>query len=83
MLLPDKSVLVSLLRRYRVWEHLALAAPHDPARRRRLEDAAYTLCVLMGHRTAQEAVIAAETYLDKASRTGARAPEAAGERLGR
>ncbi|MFJ9412188.1 DUF5133 domain-containing protein [Streptomyces sp. NPDC101393] len=83
MLLPDKAVLVSLLRRYRVWEHLALAAPHDPARRRRLEDAGYTLCVLMGHRTAREAVIAAETYLDTTARATARAPETAGESLSR
>ncbi|MEU9116292.1 DUF5133 domain-containing protein, partial [Streptomyces sp. NPDC048483] len=48
MLLPDKSVLASHLRRYRVWEDLVAAAPHDPARRRRLEDVGYTLCVLTG-----------------------------------
>ncbi|GGU75794.1 hypothetical protein GCM10010211_47150 [Streptomyces albospinus] len=63
MLLPDKSVLASLLRRYRVWERMVLADPHDPAARQRLEDIAYTLCVLMGRRTVQEAIIEAERYL--------------------
>ncbi len=77
MLLPDKTVLASLLRRYRVWERLSLAEPHDPARRRRLEDVAYTLCVLMGRRTAREAIIAAENYL---ARSGPRAVGMAGER---
>ncbi|WP_286160395.1 DUF5133 domain-containing protein [Streptomyces yunnanensis] len=63
MLLPDKSVLASLLRRYRVWERVVLADPHDPVARRRLEDLAYTLCVLMGRRTVHEAIIEAEQYL--------------------
>ncbi|MFH8571965.1 DUF5133 domain-containing protein [Streptomyces sp. NPDC017993] len=77
MLLPDRTVLTSLLRRYRVWERLALAEPLDPTRRRRLEDVAYTLCVLMGHRTAREAIIAAENYL---ARGTPRAAGLAGER---
>ncbi|MFJ9852454.1 DUF5133 domain-containing protein [Streptomyces sp. NPDC101150] len=63
MLLPDRTVLASQLRRYRVWEDLVDAEPHDAARRRRLEDVAYTLCVLTGRRTAREAVIAAESFL--------------------
>ncbi|MEW1675085.1 DUF5133 domain-containing protein [Streptomyces noursei] len=63
MLLPDKSVLVDLLRRYRVWERVVLADPHDPAARRQLEDLAYTLCVLMGRRTVHEAILAAERYV--------------------
>ncbi|WP_044365457.1 DUF5133 domain-containing protein [Streptomyces natalensis] len=63
MLLPDKTVLASHLRRYRLWEDLVHAEPRDPARRRRLEDVAYTLCVLTGRRTAREAVTAAESYL--------------------
>ncbi|UQA96764.1 DUF5133 domain-containing protein [Streptomyces halobius] len=66
MLLPDKNELAAILRRYRVWEHLVRAQPHDPARRRGLEDDAYTLCVLMGRRTVREAVIAAESYLETA-----------------
>ncbi|MEW1658067.1 MULTISPECIES: DUF5133 domain-containing protein [unclassified Streptomyces] len=63
MLLPDKSVLASLLRRYRVWERVVLADPHDPAARSQLEDLAYTLCVLMGRRTVHEAIVEAERYL--------------------
>ncbi|MFF0626472.1 DUF5133 domain-containing protein [Streptomyces sp. NPDC004296] len=63
MLLPDKSVLAALLRRYRGWEQVVLADPHDPAALRRLEDLAYTLCVLMGRRTVHEAIIEAERYL--------------------
>ncbi|MEV0372128.1 DUF5133 domain-containing protein [Streptomyces sp. NPDC050636] len=66
MLLPDKNELAALLRRYRVWEHLVHTQPRDPARRRGLEDVAYTLCVLMGRRTVREAVIAAELYLETA-----------------
>ncbi|MFB7632163.1 DUF5133 domain-containing protein [Streptomyces sp. NPDC056149] len=63
MLLPDKSVLASLLRRYRVCERVVLADPHDPVARRRLEDLAYTLCVLMGRRNVHEAIIEGERYL--------------------
>lgn len=66
MLLPDKNELASLLRRYRVWQHLVRTQPHDPAGRRGLEDVAYTLCVLMGRRTVREAVRAAESYLETA-----------------
>ncbi|MFE6495900.1 DUF5133 domain-containing protein [Streptomyces sp. NPDC057748] len=51
MLLPDKSMIVSLLRLFRAWEVVLLAEPHDLAGRRHLEDDAYTLCVLMGQRT--------------------------------
>ncbi|MEV8334592.1 DUF5133 domain-containing protein [Streptomyces niveus] len=63
MLLPDKAGLAQLLRRYRTWEQLVLQEPHNSLRRRRLDDVAYTLCVLMGHRTAHDAIRAAETYL--------------------
>ncbi|MFI9048707.1 DUF5133 domain-containing protein [Streptomyces sp. NPDC053427] len=63
MLLPDRTVLASHLRRYRMWEDLVHAEPHDAARRRQLEDVAYTLCVLTGRRTACEAVRAAERLL--------------------
>lgn len=68
MLLPDKAGLAQLLRRYRTWERLVLREPHDPVRRRRLDDVAYTLCVLMGHRTAHEAIRAAESYLARSPR---------------
>ncbi|NUK02662.1 DUF5133 domain-containing protein [Streptomyces lunaelactis] len=63
LLLPDKALLAGLLQRYRAWERLVLAQPNNLARRRRLEDLAYTLCVLMGRRTAREAIIAAELHL--------------------
>ncbi|MFE9258777.1 DUF5133 domain-containing protein [Streptomyces sp. NPDC006879] len=63
MLLPDKTLLDSLLRRYHAWETVVRLAPRDATSRRRLEDVAYTLCVLMGRRTAVEAVSAAERYL--------------------
>ncbi|GAA0589638.1 hypothetical protein GCM10010394_18810 [Streptomyces crystallinus] len=66
MLLPDKEILARLLSHYRAHERAVLAQPHDPALRRRFEDTAYTLCVLMGERTAREAVHAAERYLRRA-----------------
>ncbi|MER6104078.1 DUF5133 domain-containing protein [Streptomyces sp. NPDC001832] len=63
MLLPDKSLVDSLLRRYRAWEVVVQAEPHDLAGRRHLEDVAYTLCVLMGQRTTRDAIAEAESYL--------------------
>ncbi|TJZ44042.1 DUF5133 domain-containing protein [Streptomyces piniterrae] len=79
MLLPDRNELAALLRRYRVWEHLVLTKPHDQARRRGLEDIAYTLCVLMGRRTVREAVIAAEVYLESSEASACPPAERAGE----
>lgn len=76
MLLPDKARLAQLLRRYRICEQLVLQEPHNSVRRRRLDDAAYTLCVLMGHRTAHEAIRAAESYLGRSDR-GVRARKGA------
>jgi hypothetical protein len=66
MLMPDADVIAGLMARYRAQEHLVLAAPHDPAVRSRFEDTAYTLCVLMGERTACEAMLAAERYVGRA-----------------
>ncbi|MEU9014563.1 DUF5133 domain-containing protein [Streptomyces sp. NPDC048479] len=63
MLMPDLAVIAGLMARYRAHEHLYLAAPHDGEARMRFEDTAYTLCVLMGERTAREAVLAAERYV--------------------
>ncbi|WP_344274954.1 DUF5133 domain-containing protein [Streptomyces hebeiensis] len=63
MLLPDRHLVDDLLGRYRSWERLVLADPLDEPTRRRFEDVAYTLCVLMGQRTAREAIWQAETYL--------------------
>ncbi|MFI8828702.1 DUF5133 domain-containing protein [Streptomyces sp. NPDC053431] len=63
MLLPDRNTIDRLLRCYRSQERLVLARPYDLSARRRFEDTAYTLCVLMGKRTAREAVGAAERYV--------------------
>ncbi|MFG2143078.1 DUF5133 domain-containing protein [Streptomyces sp. NPDC048696] len=63
MLLPDKIILARLLFHYRAQERSVLANPHEPNLRGRFEDTAYTLCVLMGERTAREAAAAAERYL--------------------
>ncbi|WP_405810176.1 DUF5133 domain-containing protein [Streptomyces sp. NBC_00210] len=63
MLMPDLAVVATLMARYRAHEHHFLATPHDRDARMRFEDTAYTLCVLMGERTAREAVLAAERYV--------------------
>ncbi|MFF7178532.1 DUF5133 domain-containing protein [Streptomyces sp. NPDC008121] len=63
MLLPDKKTIDRLLRHYRDQERVVLAMPGDLSTRRSFEDTAYTLCVLMGERTAREAVRAAERYV--------------------
>ncbi|MEU9859978.1 DUF5133 domain-containing protein [Streptomyces sp. NPDC047971] len=67
MLLPDRNTIDRLLRHYRAQERAAQARPGDLSVRRRFEDTAYTLCVLMGERTAREAVRAAERYTAKVS----------------
>ena len=63
MLLPDRNAIDRLLRHYRNQEKVVLARPYDLSIRRRLEDTAYTLCVLMGERDARDAVHAAERYV--------------------
>lgn len=73
MLMPDAAVIAGLMARYRAQENLVLCAPHDATARSRFEDTAYTLCVLMGERTAREAMIAAERYLGRARPAGQRA----------
>ncbi|MER5708657.1 DUF5133 domain-containing protein [Streptomyces sp. NPDC042898] len=65
MLLPDTNTVDRLLRHYRTQERSVLDSPCDLSVRRRFEDTAYTLCVLMGERTAQEAVRAAERYVSQ------------------
>ncbi|MFC9701295.1 DUF5133 domain-containing protein [Streptomyces sp. NPDC056943] len=65
MLLPDTNTVDRLLRHYRTQERSVLARPCDLSVRRRFEDTAYTLCVLMGERTAHEAVRAAERYVSE------------------
>ncbi|KOV61330.1 DUF5133 domain-containing protein [Streptomyces sp. MMG1121] len=63
MLLPAKAEVARQLRRYRAWERVMLASPHDRTVRTAFEDSGYTLCVLMGKRCAREAADAAERYL--------------------
>ncbi|MGW6785249.1 DUF5133 domain-containing protein [Streptomyces sp. NPDC054987] len=59
-LLPAPDVLRGHLHHLRAVRRRTLAAPDDPALRAALEDAAYTLCVLMGQRNTHSALIAAE-----------------------
>ncbi|MFF4229443.1 DUF5133 domain-containing protein [Streptomyces sp. NPDC001820] len=63
MLLPDKNRVRSLLIRFRELERRMLADPMHHGTRARFEDVAYTLCILMGQRTARDAVVHAERYL--------------------
>ncbi|WP_406179153.1 DUF5133 domain-containing protein [Streptomyces sp. NBC_01006] len=59
-LLPAPFVLRGHLDHLRAARRRTLSAPGDPAQRAELEDAAYTLCVLMGQRNAHGALRAAE-----------------------
>ncbi|MFE7415108.1 DUF5133 domain-containing protein [Streptomyces laurentii] len=77
MLLPDRTTVSRLLRAFRALERTVPARPHDPAARRRLEDTTYTLCVLMGERTAGAAVRAAERYVARPAPSAASLPAAA------
>ncbi|WP_418961282.1 DUF5133 domain-containing protein [Streptomyces tritici] len=81
MLLPDRNTIDRLLHHYRAQERTVLARPGDLGIRRRFEDTAYTLCVLMGERTAREAVHAAEHYVGR--RAAAAAPAGPAEAVGR
>ncbi|WP_037835993.1 DUF5133 domain-containing protein [Streptomyces sp. NRRL S-244] len=62
-LLPDPQAIGELLKRHRALRRRALAAPHDPAVRDELDDATYTLCILMGQRNAYTALRSAELLL--------------------
>ncbi|GHE72438.1 DUF5133 domain-containing protein [Streptomyces vinaceus] len=59
-LLPDPRTIAGLLKRHRALRRRALAAPGDTAVRDELDDATYTLCILMGRRNAYAALRAAE-----------------------
>ncbi|MFF4850793.1 DUF5133 domain-containing protein [Streptomyces sp. NPDC001194] len=62
-LLPDPRTIGELLKRHRGLRRRALAAPEDPAVRDELDDATYTLCILMGRRNAHTALRSAELLL--------------------
>ncbi|MFI1645592.1 DUF5133 domain-containing protein [Streptomyces avidinii] len=60
---PDTGVLRAHLARFRALRRLALTAPADPKVQARLDDAAYTLCVLLGTRTPHAALRSAGRLL--------------------
>ncbi len=60
VLLPVPHTLRRHLVRFRDLRGRVLAAPDDATLRARYEDAGYTLCVLLGHRTVHGALAAAE-----------------------
>ncbi|MEU7062424.1 DUF5133 domain-containing protein [Streptomyces sp. NPDC046161] len=60
-LLPRPDVLREHVARFRALRREVLAAPGDLALQRALDDAVYTLCVMMGRRTPHDALKAAET----------------------
>ncbi|MFF1409438.1 DUF5133 domain-containing protein [Streptomyces sp. NPDC058289] len=59
-LLPTPFVLRGHLSHLRAVRRRTMTAPDDPTQRAALEDAVYTLCVLMGQRSAHGALTAAE-----------------------
>ncbi|MFE7775220.1 DUF5133 domain-containing protein [Streptomyces sp. NPDC057445] len=61
--MPNEDEVAELLSNYRIQERRMLRDPADPEISARFRDTAYTLCVLMGRRTALEAVHRAERYL--------------------
>ncbi|MFD7444764.1 DUF5133 domain-containing protein [Streptomyces sp. NPDC059909] len=67
MLMPNAMVVAEVLSRYRRAQARMLRDPRNPAHRRQLEDAAYTLSVLMGQRTVRTAVLRAAQYLSAQS----------------
>ncbi|MFE9462795.1 DUF5133 domain-containing protein [Streptomyces virginiae] len=62
-LLPAATRVQEVLTRLRVCRSRLGVAPEDPAALRAMDDAAYTLCVLMCRPTVHEAVLAAEARL--------------------
>ncbi|MEU9294114.1 DUF5133 domain-containing protein [Streptomyces sp. NPDC048266] len=62
-LTPNRERTEEVLTRLRGCRARLAAAPGDPAAARAMDDAAYTLCVLMGRPTTYEAVLAAERHL--------------------
>ncbi|MFF1411269.1 DUF5133 domain-containing protein [Streptomyces sp. NPDC058289] len=62
-LMPSTARTEEVLTRLRRCQARLAAAPGDPDAVRALDDAAYTLCVLMGRPVTHEAVLAAEEHL--------------------
>ncbi|MET9857328.1 DUF5133 domain-containing protein [Streptomyces sp. NPDC006450] len=62
-LMPARARTEEVLTRLRGQQARLAARPDDPAERRAMDDAAYTLCVLMGRPTVHMAVLAALEHL--------------------
>ncbi|MEU2117404.1 DUF5133 domain-containing protein [Streptomyces sp. NPDC016459] len=62
-LAPNRQRTEEVLTRLRGCRARLAAEPGDPAAARAMDDAAYTLCVLMGRPTTHDAVLAAERHL--------------------
>ncbi|MER6125219.1 DUF5133 domain-containing protein [Streptomyces sp. NPDC001795] len=77
MLMPHVRTVAAALRAYRYAQAGLLRDPANPLRRRRLDDTAYTLCVLMDQRNAADAAAKAERLL--ATSSGRRAADQAGQ----
>lgn len=60
---PSRTRTEEVLSRLRGCQARLTNAPHDPGAVRAMDDAAHTLCVLMGRPSAHEAVLAAERHL--------------------
>ncbi|WP_141754001.1 DUF5133 domain-containing protein [Streptomyces subrutilus] len=75
VLLPNPYVLHRHLARFRDLRRRTFANADDPGLRARYDDAAYTLCVLLGHRSVHHALTAAE-HLIAAHRLTGPAPAA-------
>ncbi|MFE6845391.1 DUF5133 domain-containing protein [Streptomyces sp. NPDC057686] len=84
-LLPDPRTIGELLKRHRGLRSRALAAPHDRTVRGELDDATYTLCILMGQRNACTALRSAELLVGAewlGTPVGGRVRDASTERYG-
>ncbi|MFC9247707.1 DUF5133 domain-containing protein [Streptomyces sp. NPDC057136] len=62
-LLPSRPRTEQVLSEFRKRQALLAASPSDRSARQALDDAAYTLCVLLGRTTVHDAVDAAEQHL--------------------
>ncbi|WEO99515.1 DUF5133 domain-containing protein [Streptomyces sp. FXJ1.172] len=69
--MPHVRTVAAALRSYRYAQARLLREPANPLRRLRLDDAAYTLCVLMDQRDVADAVARAERLLAASSAPGA------------
>ncbi|MEU9092790.1 DUF5133 domain-containing protein [Streptomyces sp. NPDC048428] len=62
-LMPSRARTAEVLAEFRHCQSRLTAAPSDMRARQALDDAAYTLCVLLGRTGVHEAVLAAEQHL--------------------